>query len=252
MLRIEDEGTVRWITLDRPGRKNAIPAEGWDQLSTAFEDFEHSPQRVLVLTGDNGDFCAGADLSPRPVRTREEAYENMLRVNRSAFALASCSKPTIAAVDGVAVGAGLQLALLCDVVIATDRARFSEIFAKRGLTVDYGGTWILPRLVGLQRAKELALSGRIVSAQEAIEYGMCLEVVEPGGLRQRATDLAESLAENASGAQAHIKAGLNASFERSLAESLEHEARAQAECLVSDDAREGFAAFREKRRPQFG
>jgi enoyl-CoA hydratase/carnithine racemase len=252
MLRIEDKGSTRWIILDRPGRKNAIPPDGWETLAQAFEDFEMSSQRVLVLAGENDDFCAGADLSPRPMRSAKESHENMLRVNRSALALARCTKPTIAAVDGVAVGAGLNMALLCDVVIATDRARFSEIFVRRGLTVDYGGTWSLPRLVGLQRAKELALSGRIVSAQEALDYGMCLEVMAPRDLWPRATELAEAFANNAPAAQAHIKAAMTASFERSLVESLAHEATAQAECLVSAEAKEGFAAFLEKRPPNFG
>ncbi len=252
MLRIEDEGRTRWVTLDRADRKNAITDEGWDQLAEAFEGFEDSDQRVMVLTGANGEFCAGADLSPRPPRTTVEAHQNMGRLERSVLALAHASKPTIAAVDGVAVGAGLNMALLCDVVIASDRARFSEIFARRGLTLDYGGTWILPRLVGLQRAKELALSGRIISAQEALEYGMCLEVMPAEALRSRAAELAESLAANAPFAQAMIKEGLNRSSEWSLEEALAHEAKAQAICLTSADAKEGMAAFMEKRTAEFG
>lgn len=252
MLRIEDVGPTRWVTLDNPGRKNAIVDEGWDQLAEAFEGFEASDQRVMVLTGANGEFCAGADLSERPARTTVEAHQNMRRLERSVLALAHCSKPTIAAVDGVAVGAGLNMALLCDIVIASDRARFSEIFARRGLTLDYGGTWILPRLVGLQRAKELALSGRIISAQEALEYGMCLEVMPAEVLPSRAKELAESLAANAPFAQAMTKEGLNRSSEWSLEDALVHEAKAQAICLTSADAKEGMAAFTEKRTAEFG
>lgn len=154
---------MRWLTIDRPDRKNAIPFDGWSDLSAEFEAFEGSGQRVLVVTGAGGEFCAGADLDPSRIdrmQSVEDRHARMKVVAAAALALHRLTKPTIAAVDGVAVGAGLNLALGCDVVVATNRARFSEIFVKRGLTVDFGGSWLLPRIVGLQRAKEMALIGR--------------------------------------------------------------------------------------------
>jgi 2-(1,2-epoxy-1,2-dihydrophenyl)acetyl-CoA isomerase len=154
-------------------------------------------------------------------------------------------------VDGVAVGAGMNLALGCDVVVATDRARFSEIFVRRGLAVDFGGTWLLPRLVGLARAKELALTGRIVSAPEALEYGMISEVVAPPDLQRRAAEVAGTLAAGAPLAQRFVKEGFDRSLEMSFDEALEFEERSQVVCLMSEDVIEGVAAFLQKRDPEF-
>ena len=180
-LETEDRGAVRWLTIDRPTRRNAIPMDGWPELQHAILDFDGSASRVLVITGAGGAFCSGADLDP----TRLESdlgvaphHRRMKPVGAAAMALYRCAKPTIAAVDGIAAGAGLNLALGCDVAIASTRGRFSEIFVRRGLTVDFGGTWLLPRAVGPQRAKELALSGRIVEAAEALAIGLVLEMVE--------------------------------------------------------------------------
>ncbi len=175
----------------------------------------------------------------------------MQEVGAAALALHRLSKPTIAAVDGVAVGAGLNLALGCDVVIATTRARLSELFVRRGLVVDFGGTWLLPRRVGLQRAKEMALTGRVVEAAEAEEMGLVWRVVDPEALTAEVNDLARRLAEGAPLAQALIKAAMNRSYEMSFAEALSDEAQAQSICLGSEDAAEGIAAFLEKRDPDF-
>ena len=161
-----DRDNVRTITLNRPERKNAVPADGWPQLREAFVDFESSTQRVLVVTGAGGAFCSGADLDPeRFERNIVASRRRMKIVGETALALHRLTKPTVAVVDGVAAGAGMNLALGCDLVIATPNARFSEVFVKRGLTLDFGGSWLLPRIVGLQRAKELALTGRMVGAE---------------------------------------------------------------------------------------
>jgi 2-(1,2-epoxy-1,2-dihydrophenyl)acetyl-CoA isomerase len=172
-------------------------------------------------------------------------------VGGAAIALHRLTKPTIAAVDGVAVGAGMNLALGCDVVIASDRARFSEIFVKRGLTLDFGGSWLLPRVVGLQRAKELALSGRIVDALEARAIGLCLEVVEADRLEARAGELAESFADGAPIAQMFSKQGIDHAWDVSFAEALDWEGQNQAICFMTDDVAEGISAFLEKRPPAF-
>jgi len=183
----EDDGPIRTLTMCNPSARNAVPQTGWSELAEAFNQFEKSGQRVLVVTGVDGDFCAGADMK-RGAIAAPSASDNAARMrmtNSAAIALHRMSKPTIAAVDGVAVGAGMNLALGCDIVIATERARFSEIFVKRGLTVDFGGTWLLPRLVGLARARELALTGRVFGAAEALEIGMITEVVSPDELDAR-------------------------------------------------------------------
>ena len=253
-LEAEDRGEVRWLTINRPSRLNAIPADGWDRLEKAVGEFQTSASRVMVITGRGGAFCSGADLDPG--RASENAgiaanHERMTKVGAAAAALHRCTKPTIAAVDGIAAGAGLNLALGCDVVIATTRSRFSEIFVRRGLTLDFGGTWLLPRAVGLQRAKELALSGRIVDAAEALAIGLVLETVEVERLEQRVTDIADSFMAGAPIAQMFAKQGLSRSFEATFAEALGWEDTAQAICLTTGDAVEGVAAFLEKRPADF-
>jgi 2-(1,2-epoxy-1,2-dihydrophenyl)acetyl-CoA isomerase len=253
-IRIIDDGPVRWLVFNRPDRKNAVPAPGgWSDLRDAFGQFEHSDARVLVITGEGGDFCSGADLDMNRLGSDSvaERKRQMNVVADAALALRRITKPTIAAVDGVAVGAGMNLALGCDVVIATDRARFSEIFVRRGLTLDFGGSWLLPRVVGPQRAKELALSGRIVEAEEALRIGLCLEVVPADRLRQRALEMAMSFGEGAPVAQMFAKQTLDRSWESSFEDALDWEGQAQAICFATDDRREGVSAFVEKRSPSF-
>lgn len=253
-LKTESSDGIRWLTIDRPERKNAIPFDGWTLLAESFTEFERSGDRVLVIEGAGGEFCAGADLGSERVSgiaSVSEAHQRMKIVERAATALYRTTKPTIAAVDGVAVGAGMNLALGCDVVIATDRARFSEIFVRRGLTVDFGGTWLLPRAVGLQRAKELALSGRIVDADEARRLGIAMEVVAVEELSERVLDLARSFLAGAPIAQMFAKQGLNASFESSFSESISWEGQSQAIALGTEDVIEGVTAFVEKRDPSW-
>lgn len=249
----QDVGSVRWLTMSNVGRMNAVPPTGWDELADALEAFGESNQRVLVITGGEGNFCSGADMH-KDVATVPSAADNatrMRRTNRAALALHRLPKPTVAAVDGVAVGAGMNLALGCDIVIATDRARFSEIFAKRGLTLDFGGTWLLPRLVGLARARELALTGRVVGAEEALELGLISKVVPVDSLVEEVTSLAEVLAEGAPLAQSVIKRALDRSSSMSFEQALSFEEQAQAVLLTSEDLVEGAAAFVEKRKPEF-
>jgi 2-(1,2-epoxy-1,2-dihydrophenyl)acetyl-CoA isomerase len=252
-ITITDVGSVRTMTMSNPGRKNAVPPSGWSELADAFDRYEESPQRVLVVTGANEDFCAGADMNREAVST-PSAAENaarMRRTNAAAIGLHRLSKPTVAAVNGVAVGAGMNLALGCDLVIATERSRFSEIFVKRGLTLDFGGTWLLPRLVGLARARELALTGRVFGAPEALAMGMISEVVSNEDLDETVNDVAESLAAGAPLAQAIIKRALDRSSSMTFEQALSFEEQAQAVLLGSEDLAEGTAAFVQKRDPEF-
>lgn len=253
MFTITDEGPTRLLTIDNPGRRNAMPRTGWLQMAEHFNDFAASEQRVLTITGAGGDFCSGADLGADMAAmtstvTRYEWMQNVASATRSLHALA---KPTVAAVDGVAVGAGMNLALGCDVVIASDQARFSQIFVRRGLTVDFGGTWLLPRLIGLARAKELALTGRILSAAEAFDLGIVARVVPQADLAATAAEVAAQLAAGAPVAQRFIKMGFDRSLEMSFEEALEYESLAQVTCLGSEDVVEGITSFIEKRSPDF-
>lgn len=252
-ITTEDRGPIRWFTLSNPGRRNAVPLEGWSELRKAVRDFEDSEARVAVIRGADGDFCAGADLDPSRLEDSGivAGHRRMKQVAAAATALHRVGKPTVAAVDGVAVGAGMNLALGCDVVVATTGARFAEIFVRRGLTPDFGGSWLLPRVVGMQRAKELALSGRIVEAEEARRIGLCLDVVEPDKLEDRATEVAESFLQGAPLAQMFAKQGLDASWELSFEEALSWEGQSQSILFSSADFTEGVAAFLEKRPPDF-
>ena len=237
--------------MSAPATKNAVPTSGWDELADAFDAFEASEQRVLVVIGDGGDFCAGADLGRDLSATQASNATRMRGPNRAATALHRLSKPTVAAVDGVAVGAGMNLAIGCDIVIATTRVRFSEIFVRRGLTVDFGGSWLLPRIVGLAKARELALTGRLVDAGEAEAIGLAAKVVEPDDLEAAASEIAEALAAGPPLAQRFIKVAMDRSSTMTFEQALALEEQSQAILLGSDDLVEGAAAFFEGRPPEF-
>lgn len=251
-IRLERDGSgIATLILDRPRRKNAVPPSGWEVLRGIFHEVSQSTtDRVLVVTGAGTDFCSGADLAtdePPP----SHPLEAMASVNAAALALHECTKPTIAKVNGDAVGAGMNLALGCDLVVAGERARFSQIFARRGLSLDFGGSWLLPRLVGMQKAKELALFGDILSAREAAELGLVNRVLPDAELDAFVHDWATRLAAGPPLALRLNKKLLSNAFAVGLAEALDAEAAAQSVNLVSEDVREGFVAFLQKRSPSF-
>lgn len=240
---------VLTVTLNRPHRKNALDLEAWQELEAVFRRAERDPAvRVLVLTGAGGDFCAGADLAAgmpgHPLRA-------MHRVNDVALALHGLAMPTVAKVSGVAVGAGWNLALGCDLVVAERTARFSQIFARRGLSVDFGGSWLLPRLVGLQQAKRLALLAEFVSAEEAEKLGLVTFLTEPGEADEVTAAVAARLAAGPPVALSMTKSLLDEGVDRTLRECLEAEARAQSVNLAGTDAAAAAAAFLAKREPEF-
>lgn len=254
VFTVTDHDRARRITLNRTDRMNAIPREGWGLLREAFVDFETSDARVLVISGDGGNFCAGADVSAEMVEAAGSAATNaahMQEVGEAAIALHRLTKPTVAAVDGVAVGAGMNLALGCDVVLATDRARFSEIFVRRGLTLDFGGTWLLPRLVGLAKAREMALTGRIVGATEAAELGLVTRVCPPGELDAAVEVVVDDLLRGAPLAQSLVKRALDRSSAMTFEQAIAFETQAQSVLLTSEDVREAVDAFVAKREPHF-
>jgi enoyl-CoA hydratase/carnithine racemase len=244
------DGDVATLTLANPRRKNAMTPGAWRLLGEVLVEVARSDARVLVVTGAGTDFCAGADLSADSDRPRAP-MAGMAVVNAACLALHRLPVPTIARVDGVAVGAGMNLALGCDFVVASDRARFSEIFVRRGLSVDFGGSWLLPRLVGLRRAKELVLLGEVVDAAEALEAGLLRAVVPPDELDATVAALAARLAAGPPVAVRQSKRMLTDSFEVGLERALEDEARSQQVNFATDDFAEAVAAFRGKREPRF-
>ncbi len=239
------------LTLNRPAVKNSITSSMWEPLRQIFQEVrERDEDRVLVITGAGGEFCAGADLGDG-----SNAYTHPLNamhdVNAAALALHTLSKPTVAKVRGNAVGAGMNLALGCDLIVAEENARFSEIFVRRALSVDFGGTWLLPRLVGIQKARELALLGDIISAQEAHAMGLVNRVVGEDRLDAFVDDWANRLAEGPPLALQMTKRMLLNSSSLSFSEALDAEAWAQTVNFGSEDTIEGVKDFMEKRPPRF-
>jgi 2-(1,2-epoxy-1,2-dihydrophenyl)acetyl-CoA isomerase len=250
-LRLDRSGGVLTITLDRPGRKNAINQQMWDELLATFRDLQGDREaRAVVLTGAGGEFCSGADLTPGQPGPND--LTGMRQVADVCLALHRLPQPTLARVDGVAAGAGLNLALSCDLIVASRRARFSQIFAKRGLSLDFGGSWLLPRLVGLHKAKELALFGDIIDAAEAERIGLVNRVVDDGELDGLVEGWAARLAAGPPTALSLTKRMLNDAFERTLEEAVEDEARSQVVNFSGPDVAEAVGAWFEKREPRFG
>ncbi len=248
-VRIALDDGVATLTLHNPKRKNAITPPMWGELTEAFRWMAHDEDvRAVVVTGEGDDFCSGADLSEGP-KVHATAY--MRYINQGPLALHALSKPSIARVDGIAAGAGLNLALGCDLVVASDRARFSEIFAKRALSIDYGGSWLLPRRVGLAKAKELALLAELIDAAEAERIGLLNKVVPAAELDDAVAAWACTLAAGPPIALAQTKAMLDASSEMSFPEALQAEAAAQTVNFGTKDTAEAMSAFLQKRTPTY-
>ncbi|WAM19628.1 enoyl-CoA hydratase/isomerase family protein [Rhodococcus sp. JS3073] len=250
LARDDRNAEVVTVTLNKPNRKNAMSWAMWQELRAVLDEIALDPTiRIVILSGAGGSFCSGADLAaPAP---RMHPLGQMEVINSVVLALHRLPKVTIARVDGDAVGAGMNLALACDLTVATERSRFSEIFVRRGLSIDCGGSWILPRLIGLHRAKELCLTGDIVSATEARQLGLLNRVVPDGALDEAMDLLVERLLLGAPIAQLVTKRLLTAGGSSSLDESLDRESMAQIDNLGSSDSTEARAAFVEKRAPRF-
>lgn len=241
---------VLTITLNRPAAKNAITPAGWKALARTLGEVSSPRDRVLVLTGAGGDFSSGNDLREQS-RSGLTAREFMRLISEVALTLNDLPIPTIAKVDGAAVGAGMNLAIACDFVVCTPEARFSQIFVRRALSPDLGGTWLLPRLVGLRVAKEMALLGEFVNADEARQLGLVNRVVPRDGLDDEVDVIAQSLLASAPIALTATKTLLNRSFDVTLAQAVENEAAAQTINAATQDAAEAMVAFRERRAPRF-
>lgn len=254
-LIVERRAGVVTVTMNRPEKKNAANDVMWRELEMVFSEVaERSDDRVMVLTGAGDAFCSGADLGgsddPRDGSGQPQLVR-MRSIGNVALQLHRIPKPTVAKVGGVAAGAGMAMALGCDLVVASDDARFSQIFAKRGLSVDFGSSWLLPRMIGLHRAKELAFFADIISAADARDLGLVNRVVSRTELDLFVDGWATRLASGPPLALSMTKSMLNQSFGLSMEEALDHESMAQAVNFGSSDTLEALRAFLEKREPRF-
>jgi 2-(1,2-epoxy-1,2-dihydrophenyl)acetyl-CoA isomerase len=229
----------------------------WLDLDRVLGDVENDPaDRALVLTGSGGNFSSGADLTGGDAlglsgHGLQPIVHEMRSVGRIISRLQRLPKPTIAAVDGYAIGVALGLVLACDLVIASDRARFTEIFVKRGLALDGGASWSLPRQIGLRRAKQLAYFGDPLDAQTAFEWGLVNEVVPSERLHETALEWGRRLAKGPTTALSLIKRLLDSGATSSFDDAIENEARVQHIAYTTADMSEGLTAFMEKREPNF-
>ena len=253
-LIVERTGPIATITLNRPGARNALDMTMRQEMLAALDEVDaDASSRVLVLTGAGEHFCAGGDVKSMRER-RQTAAEGRHRVqllNTMVLRLVDFPRPTIAMVDGYAVGAGTNLALCCDLVVASERAKFGELFNKIGLAPDGGGTWLLPRLVGLARAKELIFTGDVFDAAEAARLGLVNRVVPAAELRAVTRALAEKIAAGPPAVQRMAKHMVNRAATTDLAAALDLEAYSQGLAIAGDDHQEGLAAFFDKRTPKF-
>lgn len=254
---VERQEGVVTLTLNRPDKMNAINGPMWRELIEVFDEVaDRREDRVLVITGAGDGFCSGADLTDTGNTDNLQggvgtSLRQMRVVGRAALRLHELPKPTIAAVNGVAAGAGCNLALGCDLIIASDRARFTEIFSKRGLNVDFGGSWVLPRLVGLHKAKELVFLADILDADEAERVGIVNRVVPHEELEKAVGELAARLAALPPLQLSVSKRLLNQSYSVSMADALEFEDVAQTMNFSSKDTAEAMLAFVQRREPKF-
>jgi 2-(1,2-epoxy-1,2-dihydrophenyl)acetyl-CoA isomerase len=248
--------SVTTITLNRPDKLNAFAGTMREELLDALRAAESETScRVVVITGAGRAFCAGGDVDFMAGLQRAgnvDAFRKLLDAGRDIVTqIASMPKPVIASINGVAAGAGCNLALACDIRLASDAAKLGETFVRIGLHPDWGGTWLLPRLVGSGRAMELLATGRMVNADEALRIGMVDRVVPAAELAAETESLARAIAAGPPLAIAGIKRALQASERNDLRTQLDLESQHQLDCFRSRDAAEGMAAFFEKRSAVF-
>jgi 2-(1,2-epoxy-1,2-dihydrophenyl)acetyl-CoA isomerase len=260
-ILFEQRGAVALLTLNRPATRNALDGEAmYAAFEQLFERLNGDPGlRAAVLTGSGSAFCSGGDVAKMRDRagmfagSPEQIAQNYRNgIQRIPRAFQSLQLPIIAAVNGPAIGAGNDLACLCDICIASTTARFAESFVKVGIVPGDGGCWLLPRVVGASRAAELAFTGEAIDAQEALRIGLVSRVVEPDALLDAALALAQRIAVNPPQALRWTKQLLLQARTGTLDEALEAAARFQGQAHHTADHAEAVAAFFEKRAPRFG
>jgi 2-(1,2-epoxy-1,2-dihydrophenyl)acetyl-CoA isomerase len=250
------ENGVAWLTLNRPERLNALSAEMTGALTEALNRLATDRAvGCVVITGAGRGWCAGGDVKSMEARGRDQTVEDRVEGLRHAHQLPllmrNCPKPIIAMINGPVAGAGLGLALACDLRVAGKSARFGTAFVRIGYSGDYGGTWSLTRLVGTAKARELYLLGDVIAADEAYRLGMVNRLVDDEKLRDETMTLARRLADGPRVALGYIKKNLFAAETEPFQTVLDLEAEHQARCAFTEDHKEAVAAFNEKRPPVF-
>jgi enoyl-CoA hydratase/carnithine racemase len=248
---------VAILTLNRPDRRNALNRRAYDEVEAAFRAASADPEvRCVVVTGTDPAFCSGEDL--KEMMTGEQHEQSVARLTSvrpeptpAAVAALECDRPVIAAVNGAAVGWGMELTLFADIRMASERAQFGEIFIKRGLITDVGGLWRLPAIVGPGKAAELLFTGDVIDAQEAMRIGLVGEVVPHEELMDRAMALAGRIAVNAPLALRFMKEGLRRTSYGDLREIGSWVSGTLGKLFQTEDHREGVRSFLEKRAPEF-
>jgi 2-(1,2-epoxy-1,2-dihydrophenyl)acetyl-CoA isomerase len=256
-ITVERDGAVERITLNRPDKLNALTQVMSDELGDAFHRLRDDPSvRAVLLTGAGRGFCSGQDLTEfeasyrageRPdIETHlERTYHRLIPI------IVDTPQPVVAAVNGVAAGAGVSLAVACDIRVASDEARFTQAFVKIGLIPDSGGTWLLPRVVGHARALELSLTGDVIAAPAALDMGLVTRVFPADAFGEEAGALAARLAALPTRALAATKRLMREALTADLDTALAAEGKAQAQMAQTEDHLEGVMAFAEKREPRF-
>jgi enoyl-CoA hydratase len=251
MVTVDVSDAIATLTIDRPEVRNALDLATVDEIRQSLQAIAANPGALVLIVTGGGEtaFVSGADINDIRARGRDEG---LAAINSSLFAeIERFPRPTIAAVNGVALGGGCELALACDIRIASDTAKFGQPELGLGIIPGAGATQRLPRIVGMGRAKHLILTGDVIDAKQALEWGLVTAVTPPGQLQIRARELAKRILRQGPLAAKLAKVALNASARVDLDSGLLIETLAQAICYSSDDKREGSTAFLEKRKPRF-
>ena len=266
-LRYERTGHVGWLRLNRPQKLNSMTAQMWDEMRVLGQELRNDPEiRALVVIGEGRSFSTGIDTSQfggnllggagsiaptKGEKTEDPLVAAILRTQEAFTWLEETPYPTIAAVRGHALGAGMQLALACDMRIVAKGTQFGLLEHRYGLIPDLGGTQRLPRLIGTGKAKELIFTAKIIDAEEAQRYGLVEQLVEDAELEKTAAALAEQIAAQPPLAVRYAKRAVNAALDTPPREGLRLEAEGQAVCIRSDDFKEAIRAYKERQTPQY-
>jgi len=250
LLNVEDKIAV--LTINRPEALNALNTELLMELDSAFEELEKDREvHVVVLTGQGKAFVAGADIAEMKDKTVEEAREFSQLGSRIFRKIELMNKPVIAAVNGFALGGGCELSMACDIIIASEKAKFGQPEVGLGITPGFAGTQRLARIVGVKKAKELIFTGAVIDAEEAARIGLVNKVVRPEELLDHAVEMAKTISSKGQIAVRYAKAAINRGIEADIDTGNAIEADLFAMCFANEDQKEGMTAFLEKRKAEF-